>query len=164
MSTWLTAEEAAEYLGVSVKHVRRHAAALGAVKLGTGRNAPLRFKASIIDSRILTAYQLDPDAQLTPPPPRSDERCHLLAVRTRHEGDPTSRRTAMWVEQLKSGKWRGCFRDADGRVHRRTHLRKTDAKNWAIDQEARIKRGDWIDPALGRTSFSDWAQNVMAAR
>jgi excisionase family DNA binding protein len=67
MSTWLTAGEAAEYLGVSVKHVRRHAAALGAVKLGTGRNAPLRFKASVIDRRILTAYQLDPNEELAPP-------------------------------------------------------------------------------------------------
>jgi excisionase family DNA binding protein len=68
VSKWLTAEEAAEYLGVSVKHVRRHAAALGAVKLGTGRNAPLRFKASLIDSRILRAYQLDPGENLAPPP------------------------------------------------------------------------------------------------
>jgi integrase len=70
----------------------------------------------------------------------------------------------MWVERLKSGKWRGCFRDSDGRIRRRTCLRKTDAKNWALEQESRIKRGDWIDPALGRISFSDWAQNVMAAR
>lgn len=70
LSTWLTAEQAAEYLGVSVKHVRRHAAALGAVKLGTGKNAPLRFKASIIDSRIVATYQLDPKEELSSPASR----------------------------------------------------------------------------------------------
>jgi excisionase family DNA binding protein len=52
---WLSVEDAARYLGVSAKSVRRRAAQLGAVKFGTR----LLFRASSID-RFLEAQSLQP--------------------------------------------------------------------------------------------------------
>jgi len=47
---WLSVEDAARYLGVSAKSVRRRAAQLGAVKFGTR----LLFRASSIDAYLET--------------------------------------------------------------------------------------------------------------
>ena len=46
---WLTPKEAAEYLAISERTVRRRAADLGGVKLGPSERAPLRFKRSALD-------------------------------------------------------------------------------------------------------------------
>lgn len=68
-----------------------------------------------------------------------------------------------WTRKLPSGKWQGCYRD----LHSRTRtagafIRKQDAKDAAAEQEAKMRRGDWIDPSRGRESFSEWAGTYMA--
>lgn len=67
-----------------------------------------------------------------------------------------------WTRKLPSGKWQGCYRD----LHNKTRtagafIRKQDAKDAAAAQESKMRRGDWIDPSLGRQLFSEWAQTYM---
>lgn len=53
---WLSVDQAADYLGVSAKTVRRKAADLGGVRFGS----QLRFKASAIDAYLLERCSLGP--------------------------------------------------------------------------------------------------------
>jgi integrase len=64
--------------------------------------------------------------------------------------------------QLKGGKpgdvhWRAHYRDGDGRLRSQTFDRKVDAENFLERNGADIQRGDWIDPAMRRKRFDDWA-------
>lgn len=49
---WLTAEQAAELLGVGVDYVYQHQAALGVRRLGDGKRARLRFRADLLTAGI----------------------------------------------------------------------------------------------------------------
>lgn len=74
-----------------------------------------------------------------------------------------------WVEQLKGG-WRGMYRDETGRKHsagRDTSKRR--AMQLALDEEAKLRGGMWIDPMAGRITFSDyfetqWLPNKVAEK
>jgi len=65
------------------------------------------------------------------------------------------------IRQKSSGKWEARYRDAKGDMHARTFDTKTAARKWAADMEADIRRGDWVDPRLGRTTFADWAEEYL---
>jgi hypothetical protein len=49
---WLTAEQAAELLGVGVDYVYEHQAALGVRRLGDGKRARLRFRPDLLTAGI----------------------------------------------------------------------------------------------------------------
>lgn len=57
--------------------------------------------------------------------------------------------------------WRGAYRDEAGRQHTKSFKRQTDAKRWVATEEAKVVRGDWIDPSAGKVTFFafyvDWA-------
>lgn len=57
----------------------------------------------------------------------------------------------------KSGKrWRVQYRDPAGKVRsKRGFTRKTDAQAWADKNAVDVHSGDWINPALGRTTVED---------
>jgi integrase len=61
------------------------------------------------------------------------------------------------VSRLKSGRWRARYRDSSGREHARHFERKADAQRWVAAQTAAVDRGDWIDPALSRTTVEEWS-------
>lgn len=65
------------------------------------------------------------------------------------------------VRQKTSGKWEARYRDAKGEMHARSFDTKTAARRWAADMESDIRRGDWIDPRLARTTFGDWAAEYL---
>jgi integrase len=44
----------------------------------------------------------------------------------------------------------------------RSFTRKTDAERWAIAEEASKLTGGWVDPALGRMTFSEWCEQWEA--
>ena len=48
-------------------------------------------------------------------------------------------------------------------MHARTFATKTEATRWSKDVETDVRRGDWIDPRLARTSFGEWAHEYLAA-
>lgn len=46
----------------------------------------------------------------------------------------------------------------------RAFRRKVDAERWLLERERDKARGDWVDPALGRMVFSEWASQVEQTR
>lgn len=57
--------------------------------------------------------------------------------------------------------WRGAYRDEAGKQHTKSFKRQIDAKRWVSTEEAKVVRGDWIDPVAGKVTFAafyaDWS-------
>lgn len=57
--------------------------------------------------------------------------------------------------------WRGAYRDVAGKQHTKSFKRQIDAKRWVATEEAKVVRGDWVNPAAGKVTFAayyaDWA-------
>jgi hypothetical protein len=63
-----------------------------------------------------------------------------------------------WTRKLPSGRYQGQYRDTSGKTRTTgTFARKADARAEADDQEAKIRRDEWIDPERARTPLSDYA-------
>jgi integrase len=65
-----------------------------------------------------------------------------------------------WV--WKQGQaWRGAYRDEAGKQHTKSFKRQLDAKRWVATEEAKVVRGDWVDPSAGKITFAafytDWS-------
>jgi len=58
----------------------------------------------------------------------------------------------------KDTKWRARYRDPNGRSRRQVFDRKTDAEAFLQRTGVDVRAGDWIDPALRRALFDDWAE------
>jgi integrase len=65
------------------------------------------------------------------------------------------------IRQKSSGGWEARYRDRHGRMHAKTFATKTAARRWAADMESDVRRGDWIDPKLARTTFGEWATEFL---
>ncbi len=76
----------------------------------------------------------------------------------------TSKRHFGSVRKLASGRWQARYRDGAGRRHSadRTFPTKRAAEHWLAMAEADLQRGDWADPALGRLTLAEWADEWMA--
>lgn len=61
------------------------------------------------------------------------------------------------IRQKPSGRWEARYRDNRGHLHARTFDGKVEARRWAADMEADLRRGEWVDPKLGKTTFGAWA-------
>ena len=53
--------------------------------------------------------------------------------------------------------WRARYRDANGRTRSRSFARRFDAERFLEANGSDLQRGEWIDPGLRQTYFSDWA-------
>lgn len=57
--------------------------------------------------------------------------------------------------------WRGAYRDEAGKQHTKSFQRQIDAKRWIATEEAKVVRGDWVNPAAGKVTFAvfyaDWS-------
>ncbi|MGH2688013.1 MAG: site-specific integrase, partial [Actinomycetota bacterium] len=51
--------------------------------------------------------------------------------------------------------------DPKGREHSRTFTRKVDAEKFLVSIEGSKLYGEWVDPALGKTTLGDWAAQWM---
>lgn len=69
-----------------------------------------------------------------------------------------------WVTKTDNGRWKGRYRTMAGRTRSRTFDRKADADRWLRSELSRRDRGAWVDPALGKVRFDEWAERVMAGR
>lgn len=63
-----------------------------------------------------------------------------------------------WIKKTSAGTWKAGWRDPDGMVRSRTFGRKLHAERFLATTEADLLRGSYIDPALGRVLFRDWAE------
>lgn len=52
-------------------------------------------------------------------------------------------------------RWLGRYRDLTGRERTKMHPTKKEALAWGNEQERRIRRGEWTDPALSKITVSD---------
>ena len=68
------------------------------------------------------------------------------------------RRYSGSVDRLPSGRWRARYRGPDGRRHARAFRTKSDADAWLAAQQTDCRRGNWVDPRLGRVTVADWAK------
>jgi integrase len=68
-----------------------------------------------------------------------------------------------YIRQLKSKLWAATVRTPGGRITESFKL-KSHAEDWANDQEADVRRGDWIDPRLGEVIVADWWQRMANSR
>lgn len=69
-----------------------------------------------------------------------------------------------YLRLLPSKKWQATYRDARNRRHSITRPTKAQARTEALEAEAAIRRGAWIDPELGRATFREWHDKWWAAR
>lgn len=60
------------------------------------------------------------------------------------------------IRKLKSGKWQATVRHPSGQRWSRSDPLKRVVKDWADETEARMRRGDFLDPAGGKMLLSDW--------
>jgi integrase len=65
------------------------------------------------------------------------------------------------IRQKPSGHWEARYRDAKGSMHARTFSTKTAAGKFVRDMEVDVRRGDWVDPRLSRTTFGEWAAEYL---
>jgi integrase len=57
-----------------------------------------------------------------------------------------------------NGKWLGRYRGPDGKERTRTFSTRGDALRWAQEQERKVRRMDWTDPALSRITVGEWCE------
>jgi hypothetical protein len=62
------------------------------------------------------------------------------------------------VDRRPSGRWRARYWDPEGRQRSQTFDRKGDAERFLQRNGADLQRGEWIDPALRRVLFIEWAE------
>ncbi len=58
-----------------------------------------------------------------------------------------------------NGKWLGRYRGPDGKERTRTFGTKGDAQRWAQEQERKVRKMDWTDPALARITVAEWCEH-----
>src|SRR5205823_1125031 len=56
------------------------------------------------------------------------------------------------------------YSDPDGRERSRVFARKGDAEKYLATVEVSKMRGEWIDPALGKTTFGEYADEWLATK
>lgn len=60
------------------------------------------------------------------------------------------------------GRWLGRYRDQSGRERTKTFPTKREAEAWASEQERKLRRGEWTDPALARVTVADLVEQWRA--
>lgn len=72
-----------------------------------------------------------------------------------------TRRRFGTVRKLPSGRYQVRYFDAAGQRQTApvTFARKGDADAWLASVQTDLRRGDWIDPALRRITFGEWASD-----
>jgi integrase len=58
--------------------------------------------------------------------------------------------------------WQARYRDANGRSRSQSFDRRTDAERFLERNGADLQRGEWVDPRIRRSLFSDWADDWWA--
>ena len=53
------------------------------------------------------------------------------------------------IAKRPDGRYRARYRDFGGREHAKHFDRKIDAERWVTEQQSKVNRGEWVDPALG---------------
>jgi integrase len=77
----------------------------------------------------------------------------------------TNRRHFGSVRRLPSGRYQACYwHEGQRRAAPHTFARKADAQGWLSVTETSILRGEWINPAAGKTTFREYAEAWRAVQ
>ena len=68
----------------------------------------------------------------------------------------------MAVKKLPNGRWEASYRDPQRKERVRVFATRRDADRWLANVKADVARGDYVDPRLARSLFSDWAREWLA--
>jgi len=68
------------------------------------------------------------------------------------------------VQKRAASSYKARYRAPDGRERSKTFPRKGDAERWLAEIEVEKSRGMWIDPALSRQRFGDYATSWLAGQ
>lgn len=68
------------------------------------------------------------------------------------------------VRKLTSGKWQATVRHPSGQRFSKTDPLKRVVQQWAADEEAAMRRGEWIDPHGGKITLADWREKWLKTR
>lgn len=60
------------------------------------------------------------------------------------------------IRKLKSGRWQATVRHPSGQRWSKSDPLKRVVKDWADDEEAKIRRGEWVDPHGGKMTLTEW--------
>lgn len=64
--------------------------------------------------------------------------------------------------ERRSGRYRVKYRDPIGRQRSRTFTRKADADRFAVEMEADLARGQWLDPTGAQVPVAEWAETFLS--
>ena len=67
-----------------------------------------------------------------------------------------------FVEHRGKHRYRARFRGPDGREGSKTFRRRIDAERFLVSVESAKLKGEWIDPAAGKVSLRDFAEEWMS--
>jgi len=62
----------------------------------------------------------------------------------------------------KTGRWEARYRDPLGRQRTKTFATKADASAFLAATQTDVLRGEWLDPAGARITYSDWSEQYFA--
>jgi len=62
------------------------------------------------------------------------------------------------TRRTPSGRWQARYRDPQGHLRGKTFATKADARRVLERVGTSMQAGDWVDPRLGKMTFSAWAQ------
>ncbi len=68
------------------------------------------------------------------------------------------------IARRPDGTHRARFRDATGKEHARHFKRKVDAQRWLDEMTAAMVTGQYVDPAAGRLTVREYAEQWRAAQ
>jgi hypothetical protein len=60
------------------------------------------------------------------------------------------------VEKRGPNRWRARYRGPDGRERSKTFTKRADADRWLAGVEVSKASGEWVDPRLGKITFTQW--------
>lgn len=68
----------------------------------------------------------------------------------------------MAVRKLGAERWEGSYRDPQRRERIKTFRTRAEADRWLATVKTDLARGDYVDPRLARSRFSEWADEWLA--
>jgi integrase len=68
------------------------------------------------------------------------------------------------IKKRPDGRWRARFRDPTGKEHAKHFARRVDAKRWLDETTAAVVVGQFVDPAAGRMTLREYAEQWRAAQ
>ena len=71
-----------------------------------------------------------------------------------------------WIQHRtdRSAPWRARYYGLDGRERSKSFARKIDAERWLSSELAKLDRGEWVDPEMGKVRWSDYSSQLLSSR